>query len=188
MFRRRMATEMTDGELLRRYAQAGPDADDAFTQLVRLHAGWVYAVARRRVGDRELAEDVAQAAFIVLAQKGKRLPAATPLAPWLFRVTCFAASRALRDESRRRRHEARVAADRTAMTNRAQDTQEDHAMRWEQLAPVLDEAVESLRSADRHAVLLRFYQRRSLAEVGKSLGISEDAARKRVARALQRLR
>ena len=172
----------TDADLLRRFARGGGDGDDAFAQLVRRHAAWVLAVARRRVGNHELAEDVAQAAFIVLAQKGKRLPATTPLAPWLFRVTCFAASRASRDESRRRRHEVGAAMTRDARTAEAQ------IAAWEQLAPALDRAVEGLRSADRHAVLLRFYQRRSLAEVGVSLGISEEAARKRVSRAIDTLR
>lgn len=179
---------MTDRELLRRYATDGPDAHDAFAALVRIHAGWVYAVARRRVGDRALAEDVTQAAFIVLAQKGKRLPPGTPLAPWLFRVTTFAASRALRDESRRRRHEARAAAERCMATTANAPDEPGDAIRWDALAPVLDEAVESLASTDRRAVLLRFYQQLPLAEVGRSLGISEDAARKRVSRAVERLR
>jgi hypothetical protein len=59
---------------------------------------------------------------------------------------------------------------------------------WEQLSPLLDEALASLGETDRQAVLLRFFENRSLAEVGRRLGTGEDTAQKRVTRAVERLR
>src|SRR5688500_19545150 len=94
-----MAGRMTETELLREYRQG---SQDAFTQLVRLHSGWIYAAALRRTRDPHVAEDVTQATFIVLARDAGKLRPTTPLGPWLFRVMSYAASTAMRSESRRR--------------------------------------------------------------------------------------
>ena len=59
---------------------------------------------------------------------------------------------------------------------------------WQQISPLLDEALAQLGEKDRQAVLLRFFENKSLAEVGNRLGTGEDTARKRVSRALEKLR
>src|SRR5439155_10779417 len=59
---------------------------------------------------------------------------------------------------------------------------------WEEIAPVLDEAINELDEANRRAVLLRFFEQRDLRTIGAALGTNEDAAQKRVSRALDKLR
>ena len=56
---------------------------------------------------------------------------------------------------------------------------------WEQIAPHLDEAMAKLGDKDRDAVLLRYFENKSFAEVGTALGANEDVARKRIARAVK---
>ena len=172
-----------DTLLLREFTRG---SDEAFAQLVRRHAHWVLAVARRRVRDADLAEDVAQAAFIVLARKAHQLNERTALPAWLFHVTRLAASRALRDDSRRRRRETEAFMRR--QRERGDDPEETSDPTWREVEPYLDDSVARLRASDREAVLLRFYQRKTFGEVAAAIGATEDAARKRVSRALEKLR
>src|SRR4051812_31386765 len=168
--------DATEVELLRQYR--GGD-QEAFARLVARHVDWVYSAARRQLGgDVHLAEDVTQAVFIVLAQRGKRLAENVALGPWLFGVTRYAAANARRAEQRRRRHESRAAS----MKSEQADNE------WNEIAPVLDDLVARLRPAERQAVFLRFYEKKSHAEVGAALGCSAEAARKRLDGALQTLR
>jgi len=171
---------MDDMLLLDKYARE--HSDDAFRQIVDYHLDWVYSVCLRLVRDRHLAEDVTQAVFIVLARKAPSLPRQRVLAPWLLRVCHYCAANALRKEAIRHEHE-RKAAD---MTRQNTDQCEDPT--WNQIAPALDSAVQRLARSDRHVVLLRFYEGRTIREVGAAIGVSEEAAKKRVARAVQRLR
>lgn len=168
---------MTDRELLAEYVKHKDQ--QAFARLVELHIDWVHCCARRLVREASLADDVVQAVFILLAQKAAGLDRQSHLAGWLFRTTRYCAAEALRSQARRQRHEREAAMQRTTVIDQP---------RWDDLAPELDEAVGQLSSADRDAVLLRFYQGLSLAEVGVAMGTSEEAARKRLARAMDRLR
>jgi RNA polymerase sigma factor (sigma-70 family) len=170
---------MTDAELIEEY-RAG--SGDAFASLVRRHMDWVYSVARRRVIDADLAEDVAQASFIVLLRKAPQLRSGQPLSPWLFGVVNLACKQALRNESRRRRRETEAAD----MRSKINESMSGESI-WADLAPEVDQLVERLRSGDRQAILLRFYECKSMSEVGIAMGISEEAARKRVSRAVDRL-
>jgi RNA polymerase sigma factor (sigma-70 family) len=169
-----------DWELLQDYVQTRSEA--AFAELVRRHIDWVYSVAVRRVYEPQLAEDVVQAVFALLARKASSLRPGTTLAGWLFRSTCFVGKCCLRAERRRKNREQTASA---MMTTGEDDHPEP---RWEQLEPHLDQAVAALNTADRSAVLLRFYQKKSFSEVGRQLGISEEAAKKRVSRTVDRLR
>jgi RNA polymerase sigma factor (sigma-70 family) len=166
---------MNDWELLEQFV--GGDRD-AFGELARRHANWVYSAARRRVKDEDLAEDVAQAVFILLAQKAPKMKDGTVLPAWLLRTTCFVANHALRSERRRKEHELRAAKEREA--NRPPPAGE-----WGWL---VDECVGMLRRKDQRAVLLRFYEEKTLAEVGMEMGVSEEAARKRINRAMEKLK
>jgi len=170
---------MTDAMLVQEYAQSR--SPRVLAELVSRHTDWVYSAALRMVGDADLAQDVTQAVFLVLVRKAATLER-KPVNAWLFGVTRFAAKHALRDRARRRRHE-RLAAMMIGQTNKTQNRQT-----WQAVAPLLDELVGCLNPSDRRAVLLRFYQGKSMAQVGEALDVSEDAAKKRVAKAVKRLR
>lgn len=166
---------MTDAELIRQYVDSRSEA--AFTQIVGRHLSWVRSVAERQVRDRQLAEDVTQAVFIALARQAKSLGADRPLSPWLFRVARYASCTLVRNEARRRRREREIARMTTDSTNT-----------WLEMAPMLDELVAHLGAVDRQAILLRFYEGQTFPEMGQAMGLSEEAARKRADRAVEKLR
>jgi RNA polymerase sigma factor (sigma-70 family) len=173
---------MTDLQLLAHYRR--DRSRQALEELIRRHAPWVHAVAIRRVGEAHLAEDVMQAVFIVLMEKPPTITSESGVPGWLFGVTCNASSQLLRSEARRKRREGLF-----AMHHRESAPPDVMSpQQWDALAPHLDLALESLGEADRSAVLLRFYQQKSHADVAAALGVSEDAARKRVSRAVIKLR
>ncbi len=163
-----------DAELLTEYTTR--HSEDAFAELVRRHVALVYSAALRQVREPQLAEDVTQAVFIILARKARAVRRHTALSGWLCRVAHFVSRDALRAE-RRRRHREQAA---TRMENTA-DTD------WMQIAPLLDEVVARLNEKDRNAIVLRFYEQKSFGEVGNVLGVDADAAQKRVSRALEKL-
>lgn len=171
--------DRTDGELIEEYRRG---AEAAFAVLVRRHVDLVYAAALRLTRDPGLADDVTQAVFIVLAKKARRLRRHATIAGWLVVVTRYVARAAIRARARRRRHEFAAAAP----TRETAMKQSDAASR--ELADALDDALPRLRAGDRDAIALRYLQSQSLAEVGSALGISEEAARKRVTRGIERLR
>src|SRR4051812_44297054 len=172
---------MDDAALLRRYAETRDEA--AFTELVRRHLDGVYSIARRRVGgDSHLAEDVAQQVFLGLARGAKRLSNHPVLAGWLYTTTRNASANVVRTERRRKAHEQEAHVMHDTLSNGPGDDD------WNQLAPVIERAVDRLNESDRVAVLLRFVERRTFGEIGAALRLSEDAARKRVDRALDKLR
>ncbi len=168
-----------DRQLLERYANELSEA--AFGELVRRYVNFVYSVALRRAsGNAAQAQDVAQLVFTDLARKARSLPKDVVLAGWLHRATRFAVAQMHRAERRRRARELE-AVEMNALKS-------EPAPVWEDLRPVLDEALDRLGRTDRDALLLRFFEQRTLAEVGRALGLKEDAARKRVDRALDKLR
>ena len=168
-----------DCELLRQYAEGGDEA--AFAELVRRYVDLVYSAAWRQVGgDAHLAQDAAQDVFTQLAKQARRLCRHPSLAGWLYTTARYAANNLHRRERRRRTREQEAYVMQTTPSAPEPD--------WAALQPVLDEAVCSLAAADREVVLLRFFQNKHHGEVGSALGLSEDAARKRVERALEKLR
>ena len=170
-----------DTTLLRRYAE---DRDEpAFAELVRRHLDGVYSIALRRVGgDVHLARDVAQSVVIALAREAGRLSGHPVLAGWFHTATRYAAANAVRSEQRRKKREQEAEAMNDAWSKGPPDVD------WNQLAPVLDHAIDELGETDRVAVLLRFVDRRTFGEIGAALRLTEDAARRRVERALEKLR
>ena len=168
-----------DWQLLQRYA--GDRSETAFAEIVTRHLDLVYSAALRMAGgDSHLACDVAQVVFIDLARKAGSLPRDMVLAGWLHRHACFTASKAVRTECRRRIREQ------IAVEMRALDEPADPP--WAAIAPQLDECLNQLSRSDREAIVLRFLKRQDFHAVGTVLGISEDAAQKRVSRALEKLR
>ena len=156
-------------------------SEAAFREIVARYLNLVYSTALRLVGgDAHRAEDVAQSVFLHLAQKAHTLTADSALGGWLHRDTCHVAATLMRGERRRQLREQHAAAMNSLL---------DHSeANLSQIAPVLDEAINELDTEDRAAILLRFYEQRDLRSVGEALGSSENAAQKRVARALEELR
>jgi len=167
----------TDLQLLARYARQ--HAEDAFSEVVRRHVDLVHSAALRQVRSPALAEEVAQAVFIELAGQARQLPPGTALAAWLYQVTRRRAIDAVRREAGRRLRE-QTAQELQAMNATAED--------WTHIEPLLDDAMDALEETDRLAVLLRYFQNKSLREVGETLGTTDDTAQKRVSRAVERLR
>ena len=171
---------MTDDmALVREYAAS--QSEHAFEQLVARHLDMVHSAALRRVGDAHLAEEVTQAVFIILARKAASLGAQTILSGWLYRTTRYATADALKIQRRRQQREQEA-----HMQSLMNEPQTDET--WQQIAPLLETAMDSLGERDRNAVVLRYLDGKSLSEVGTSLGVSEDAAKMRVNRALEKLR
>ena len=173
----------SDHQRLQRFAQTGDER--AFAALVAIHVDGVYAAALRQVRSPELAEEVTQAVFIILARRAASLGREVVLAGWLHRTAFYTARNTVKQAARRRRHERRAAA---AVAEACGDERFPTGPTWQRLAPALDAGVAGLREADRQAIVLRFFQRQTLAEVGRAMGISEDAAQMRVSRAIGKLR
>jgi RNA polymerase sigma factor (sigma-70 family) len=172
---------MDDMQLLREYTLRG--SQEAFAQLVGRHINWVYALCCRMMKDRTAAQDVTQAVFIVLARKAGELSEETVIAGWLVNTARYAVADARKRQNRRERRERQA-----GLYAGQKATQPTDAADHEELLASVDQAMMRLRPADRDALVLRFYEQLSLEQVGASLGISEEAARKRVARALAKLR
>jgi RNA polymerase sigma factor (sigma-70 family) len=169
----------SEAELLARYVDQHDEG--AFAELVRRHLDLVYSAALRQVrGDAHQAQDVAQQVFTALARKAATLRGHAFLTGWLYTSTRYAAAQALRTSRRRQLREQEAHAMHTI-------THADPAPEWERLQPVLDDVMHDLEEPDRQAILLRFFESRPFAAIGTELGISEDAARKRVQRALDNL-
>lgn len=167
----------TDLELLQQYAR--DRSEPAFAALVERHLGLVYSAALRQVRSPHLAEEVAQSVFADLARQAPRLASDTILTAWLYQVARRTAIDLVRREARRRLRE-QIASEMNVMNAAAAD--------WTHIEPLLDGAMDALDETDRAAVLLRYFENKSLREVGLALGASEDAAQKRVSRAVERLR
>jgi RNA polymerase sigma factor (sigma-70 family) len=167
-----------DMELLREYARHS--SEEAFAGLVARHISLVYSSALRQVRDPFLAEEITQAVFIILARKAGSIRAKTILSGWLYRTTRFTAANVLRTESNRQRHEQEAQMQSTLDNDPAGGV-------WHELSPMLDEAMNRLGQTERDALLLRYFENRSLREVGSALGTNEECARKRVARGLEKL-
>lgn len=155
----------------------------ALPELIRRYLPMVLAAATRQLADPHAAEDIAQAVFTLLARKIHTIRSSPQLAGWLMLTTRNLSLNHLKMDSRRKKHERAAAAERDELLPSHTDTPD-----WSTLAPNLDTALARLPDPDRQALLLRFFRGLSLRETGVALGLSEDAARKRVSRALERLR
>jgi uncharacterized protein (TIGR03435 family) len=169
--------DLDDIELLREYTER--DSETAFAEIVARHLNKVYSVAWRHTGNPHAAEEITQAVFVILATKAGRLNRRVILSGWLYETARLTALTYIRSEIRRtHREEAHM----QSILN------ESESEVWTQISPLLDAAMAKLNETDRHAIVLRYFDGKSMKEVGAALGANEDAAKKRVSRALEKLR
>ena len=173
-------SQTNDHLLLQEFAHS--ENEGAFAELVRRYVDLVFSSALRQVRDPDLAEDVTQAVFIILARKARTIPNRAVMAAWLLKATRYVAKNANRSRFRREKHERRAAA----MQSRSTETSVHAA--YEEIAPHLDEALAGLSAKDRDVVVLRFFEGRQFRGVAEAIGTTEDAAKRRVQRALEKLR
>jgi RNA polymerase sigma factor (sigma-70 family) len=169
---------MDDAELLRDFVRG--NSDEAFAALVSRHVNLVYSVALRRTSNPHAADEITQAVFVILARKAKSLGPKTVLSGWLYQTARLTAANYLRAELRRARREQEA-----YMQSISTETGSEL---WPQIAPLLEDAIGRLGEKDRSAVVLRFFDGKNLEEVGQALGVSADAAKMRVNRAVEKLR
>jgi uncharacterized protein (TIGR03435 family) len=171
-------TELSDADLLERYVRDGSEA--AFTGLVERHLGLVHSVALRRMANVEQAQDITQAVFVILARKAATLNRRTILPGWLYHTARLTAANLQRAEASRHRREQE------AYMQSIQEESPDAL--WTEIAPQLEEGMARLRADERDALVLRYFQNKSFAEVAAIIGKGEAAARKQVQRAVEKLR
>ena len=169
---------MDDMELLRQYAEEG--SEPAFAELAKRHVNLVYSTALRHVSRSHAAEEITQAVFVVLARKAKSLRRSIVLSGWLYHAVRLTAANFQRSEIQRIRREQEA-----YMQSSVNETEDDT---WTQIRPLLDTAMAGLSEKDRNAIVLRFFEGRNLRDVGVALGATEEAAKKRVSRAVDKLR
>jgi RNA polymerase sigma factor (sigma-70 family) len=172
-----------DERRLRRYTATG--SEQAFAEILREHMPFVYATCLRELSDPSLAQDAAQVVFIVLARKAAHIRNGRALVSWLFRTACLTARDMSKQERRRQAGEQQLI--REIMHQETEQGDWDRAL-WNRLDPSLNDALRSLGRIEQECVLLHYFVGYNLREIGESLHISEEAARKRTTRALEKMR
>jgi RNA polymerase sigma factor (sigma-70 family) len=167
-----------DIALVREFAATG--SEEAFAEVVSRHVNLVFSVALRSVRNRGLAEEVTQAVFILLARKAPSLGDGTILSSWLCRTARNMASNALTIQRRRQEREQQAYMQSQLIEN--------ESVAWSQIEPLLEPALSELGEKDHNALVMRFFEGRSFADVSEALGTTEAAAKMRVNRALEKLR
>jgi len=170
--------ELDDSVLLKEYVEHG--SEEAFATLVARHVNKVYSIALRHTRNAHQAEEITQAVFVILARKSRQLGKRVILSGWLCRTARLSAVTFVRSEIRRTRREQEA-----HMQNLLNESESEV---WPQIAPLLDVAMAGLSGADHDAVALRFFDGKSMKDIGAALGASEDATKMRVNRAVEKLR
>ena len=170
--------EMADIQLLRQYVHR--NSEEAFAALVARYLNLVYSAALRKTGNAHAAEEIAQAVFIILARKAARLRSGTVLSGWLYQTARLTAATYQRTEIRRANREQE------AYMRSLSDEAESEI--WPQIAPLLEDAMGKLSEKERNAIALRFFEGKTFQQIATAVGASENAAKKRVAHALEKLR
>ncbi|MEM6313222.1 MAG: sigma-70 family RNA polymerase sigma factor, partial [Planctomycetota bacterium] len=172
-----------DAELLRR---GGGGDRAALEQLVRRRVGVIHAAALRRAVPGVSPADLTQATLLVLLQRLSPASRAAQrdgtLVPWLLTTVRHVAANAAKRQRRRDHHES---AARRADVAGGDPTE---VLAWRELADVLDGAVLALPRADRQVIALKFFEAEPTPVIAERLGLPQATVRKRVSRAVGRLR
>ncbi len=171
-------SELTDHELLAEFART--ESEDAFGALVTRYVNLVYSAALRSTGNAHHAEEITQAVFVILSRKATTLPARVVLSGWLYQTTRFTSANFVKSEIRRQRREQEAYMQSTL--------NDPGAETWQQISPLLEDAMGNLGETDRNAVVLRFFENKTAAEAAAILNLTEAATHKRTNRALDKLR
>jgi RNA polymerase sigma factor (sigma-70 family) len=170
--------EVADRDLLLQYAHG--HSNEAFAALLARHVNMVYSVALRKTGNPQAAEEITQTVFILLTKKARELREKSVLSGWLYQTARLTAANFLRTERRRARREQEAYLQSLA--------NESEPEVWTQILPLLEDAMARLGEKDRDAIVLRFFEGKSFQEIARAAGASENAAKKRVHYALEKLR
>jgi RNA polymerase sigma factor (sigma-70 family) len=174
----REASELTDGDLLRRFVH---DRDEmAFATLMQRHGPLVLGVCRRVLHDPNDADDAFQATFFVLARKAGSVGQPDRLANWLYGVALRVARKARFAAARRRTGQQQVMDMPAAESSREAD--------WNDLRQVLDDEVQRLPEKFRLPILLCYLEGRTREEAAKQLGWSAGAVKGMLERGRELLR
>jgi RNA polymerase sigma factor (sigma-70 family) len=171
--------EVTDNDLLAQFVQS--ESDEAFTRIVERYINLVHSVALRHTANPDYAEEITQAVFIILARRARSLDRKTILCGWLFQTARLTSANFIRSVMRRLKREQEAFVQSSTEAQASEEV-------WAELLPLLDDAMGRLRTTDRDALVLRYFENKSLREVGLALGIEERAAQKRVGRGIEKLR
>jgi RNA polymerase sigma factor (sigma-70 family) len=164
--------------LLAEFARS--ESEPAFATLAARHVNLVHSAALRFTGNPHHAQEITQAVFLILARKAGSISRKTILSGWLYQTARLTAANFVKAETRRQQREQEAYMQSTL--------NEPSDMAWQQIAPLLDEAMSGLGETDRNAVVLRFFENKTAQQVGAALRLTEAAAHKRTARALDKLR
>ncbi len=167
-----------EAQNLRKYASER--CETAFARLVQKHAGMVFGTAFRCTGDRELAEEISQKVFTIMARKAPGLRLHGSIAGWLHRTTLLQTRNFVRRQQRQREKMK-------ALAEYEESVAEGESQNSHEVLNVLDEAINKLSPADRRVILMRFFEGLSVREIAVAIGKSEAASQKQSHRALQKL-
>jgi RNA polymerase sigma factor (sigma-70 family) len=170
----------TDGLLLERFLE-GPEAaaSDAFAVLVDRHGPAVLRACRRVLDDPHDAEDVAQAAFLVLARRARAVRRRDSVASFLLGTALRLARRLRVESARRRRHERQGAA---------MAVQSDSRSRNSDAWPALYEELDRLPEALRDPLVLCYLEGLTNEQAAGRLRVPVRTVQRRLAQGRERLR
>ncbi len=181
-----MEQHKSDWQLLKDYVERG--SQSAFATLVERHVNFVYSTCLREVRDAALAEDVTQVVFLILARKAAGLRETGTLSGWLYQTSRFACKNAMKQERNRQQYEQNVLDEVITQDIMAEVENSLSSADWTRIEELLHDALSHLNNNQRNVVFLRFFEGKSVREVGEVLGISEKTAEGRLARALEKMR
>ncbi len=159
--------------LLQRFITRGDTK--AFSEIVRAHAGLVYGVCLRILGDKDKAADATQETFYQLLQKARHIETSIPA--WLHRVASRKAVDMIRNDSARRRTEAAYA-----------ERKDRRVEKWEDIAPYVDKALNALDEEIRDLLIQYYFENRSMTDIATEKGVSHPTVSRRIEAGLTQLR
>ena len=185
-------TNLPDADVV---ALAQQGRDEAFRELVRRYERPVFSLIYRMVRDRELAEDLAQDAFVKILNHIDRYRPEFKLSSWLFKI----ANNVAIDHLRRRQldtismdgspHAASAeAVESTSFEIAVPQESPLEEMEAKELGSAIEQAITRLRPEYRSCILLRHVEGRSYEEIATTLDLPLGTVKTYIHRARHELR